>query len=76
MSSEKQTTRQKERNSNGRYKEMAHCEVCNKALGNDYYSDNRCNDELHGLGLVLCAKCGVKIEQMETKEAYEFLKSR
>ena len=64
--------RQKTRNK-GRYSPIEKCEVCGKAVGEKYFSDERCDHIFHGLGLVLCVKCAEKIEKMSDEEGYKFL---
>ena len=46
--------RQKAR-TNGKYIEMAKCEVCHKPVGMSYYSAQSSNST--GKGLILCHKC-------------------
>lgn len=58
----KQARRQESRNQrSGRYEKHKPCELCGLSAGEDYVSDPRCNDVLHGQGLVLHEKCAVVI---------------
>jgi len=53
---------------------MNRCEVCDKFVGDNYYSDERCNRK-GGYGLVLCRKCCNKVRDLNDEEFYSFFKS-
>ena len=47
------------RKKNGQYdKSLYHCEVCGKYVGEDYFSDDNCNQT--GNGMCLCQSCYYK----------------
>lgn len=69
-----QEARQKARGKNGKYKRMYRCEVCGKALGEDYYSDPRCNTH-GGYGQIICKKCAGEVSKLPNVEYEAFFLS-
>lgn len=68
---ERQSTRAKK---TGRYTKLNPCEGCGKSAGANYYSDDRCNSRTWaGRGLVLCSRCGAKLENMGDVEGLAWL---
>lgn len=67
--------RQSTRTRRGRYADYPRCEVCGKHLV-DYATDDRVNGVLHGLGLVLCDRCGRRVAGMDDQAALDLLQSK
>lgn len=53
------------RRRNGQYDRYNPCELCGASAGKNYYSDERCNYEWHGHGLILCQECAVRLGGMD-----------
>ncbi|MGV2885941.1 hypothetical protein [Paenibacillus taichungensis] len=69
-----QDERQQTRGKNGRYTDMAKCEICNKSVGANYYSDERVDSKFHGLGLTLCKKDAHALANLSDDEAFQKLR--
>ena len=72
MLSKRQLARQ-DRRDRGRYVRMNRCEVCGTFVGDDYYSDERCNRT--GCGLVLCEGCCIKVGDISDEDYVQYFKS-
>lgn len=78
-----QKARQRRRTHAGRYEKMNECDLCGKALGEDYFSDIRVDSDVEMpdgsivnfgyYGLCLCARCCKKLDKMSNLDAYEAL---
>jgi hypothetical protein len=76
--SQAQVERQRpEHRAKGRYSKTNPCECCGKSAGVDDYSHSRIDtDPFHDLGLVLCAKCSAKVDDIaDPHEAVAFLRA-
>lgn len=67
---DKQVERDRAKDSSGKFRKMNACEVCNKPVGNRYFSDDRCN--VYAFGLMLCKKCCSRAEDMDDDKYLEF----
>lgn len=73
----KQRERQWTRDRTGRYEVMNECQVCDKRIGAEYYSDNR-TDTTDSAGngwgdcaLVLCARCCEGLGKLDDQAAFD-----
>lgn len=74
---EAQQNRQKYRGRDGRYAETYHCYLCNKVVGEDYFSDRRTDTtDLEGndwgdVALCLCERCSKGLDRLPDGLAFK-----
>jgi hypothetical protein len=80
--SDAQRQRQTTRRTNGQYDKAPRCMCCGKSAGFDFLSDRRTDstdsagNKWGDIALVLCEKCGTKLDAMADAEAFALMQSK